>query len=288
MELATIARAANKAGAKLLLVGDDQQLGAIDTGGAFGFLARETQAAELTEVWRFDHAWERDTSLALRQGQIAAIDQYDENGRLSFGSSEESEDAAYKAWNADTARGHTSLLIAADNATVTRLNARARLDRVITGEVEPAGVVLHDGTQAGVGDKVVTRLNNRRLRIGRHGFVHNGSEWTVIRRWDDGSITVQNHELETVTLPAAYVSESVELAYATTAHRAQGSTVDSAHLLVTDRMTRVLLYVGMTRGRHSNRAYVVTHETATEMHEPMVKQAMQDVLETVLDQEGIE
>jgi hypothetical protein len=53
-------------------------------------------------------------------------------------------------------------------------------------------------------------------------------------------------------------------------------------------MTRALVYVGMTRARQSNRAYVVTHETATEMHEPMVKQTTQDVLETVLDQEGTE
>ena len=189
------------------------------------------------------------------------------------------ENAAYLAWQADTAAGQTSLLIAADNATVTRLNARARLDRVTTGEVEPDGIALHDGNHVGLGDHIVTRLNNRRLRIGQRGFVQNGNRWTVIRRWDDGSLTVQNDDLQTVTLPSAYVSESVELAYATTAHRAQGATVDTAHLLVTDKLTRALMYVGMTRGRHSNRAYVATHTTTAEMHEPQFPQTMQDVLE---------
>ncbi|WP_328522916.1 ATP-dependent DNA helicase [Kribbella sp. NBC_00359] len=288
MELATLAREADKAGAKLLLVGDDAQLGAADVGGAFRLIARDTNAAELSDVWRFSNQWEREASLELRKGHSQVIDLYDDHDRLSHGSLEDMEDAAYLAWRRDCNAGKTSLLIAADNATVTRLNARARLDRVTTGQVEPDGILLHDGTHVGLGDHIVTRLNNRRLRIGRRGFVQNGNRWTVIHRWDDGSLTVQNDDLQTVTLPRAYVRESVELAYATTAHRSQGATVDTAHLLVTDRLTRSLMYVGMTRGRHSNRAYVATHRTTAEMHEPQFPQTMQDVLEAVLEQDGIE
>ncbi|TDO27943.1 conjugative relaxase-like TrwC/TraI family protein [Kribbella sp. VKM Ac-2527] len=288
MELATLAREADKAGAKLLLVGDDAQLGAADTGGAFRLIAHDTKAAELSDVWRFTHHWERDASLALRQGQPDVIDMYDEHQRLAHGSTEDMENAAYLAWRADTFRGRTSLLIAADNTTVSRLNARARLDRITTGEVEPDGIPLHDGNHVSIGDRIVTRLNNRRLRIGKLGFVQNGNIWTVIRRWDDGSLTVQNDDLETVTLPSTYVRESVELAYATTAHRAQGATVDTAHLLVTDQLTRALMYVGMTRGRDTNHAYVVTHNSPTEMHEPPFPQTMQDVLEAVLENDGIE
>jgi conjugative relaxase-like TrwC/TraI family protein len=288
MELATLAREADKAGAKLLLVGDDAQLGAADTGGAFRLIARDTDAAELSDVWRFSNDWERDASLVLPSGQPRVIDAYADHDRLSNGSLEDMENAAYIAWQADTTRGQTSLLIAADNATVSRLNARARLERVTTGEVEPDGIALHDGNHVGVGDHIVTRLNNRRLRIGQRGFVQNGNRWTVIQRWDDGSLTVQNDDLQTVTLPSAYVRESVELGYATTAHRAQGATVDTAHLLVTDKLTRALMYVGMTRGRHSNRAYVATHTSTAEQHEPQFPQTMQDVLETVLEQDGIE
>ncbi|WP_432887800.1 MobF family relaxase [Kribbella sp. CA-245084] len=288
MELATLAREADKAGAKLLLVGDDAQLGAADVGGAFRLIARDTNAAELSDVWRFSNQWEREASLELREGHPRVIDLYDDHDRLSHGSLEDTEDAAYLAWQRDTNAGKSSLLIAADNATVARLNARARLDRVTTGEVEPDGILLHDGTQVGLGDHIVTRLNNRRLRIGRRGFVQNGNRWTVIHRWDDGSLTVQNDDLQTVTLPRAYVRESVELAYATTAHRAQGATVDTAHLLITDKLTRALMYVGMTRGRHSNCAYVATHTTTAEMHEPKFPQTMQDILEAVLEQDGIE
>lgn len=288
MELASLAREAQKAGAKLLLVGDDNQLGAIDTGGAFRLLVNETDAAELIEVWRFKHTWERDASLGLRSGNLEAVNQYDEHSRFMHGSADEIETAAYSAWSADIAVGRTSLLIAGENATVTRLNARARLDRIGAGEVESDGVELYDGTRAGLGDTLITRLNAGRLMTRDGSFVRNGATWTVIRRWHDGSLTVQGDNDETVTLPARYVSENVELGYATTAHRAQGRTVDTAHLIVTDRLTRPLLYVGMTRGRHTNHAYVVTREGDRDMHEPSNEQSMQDVLETVLEQDGIE
>jgi ATP-dependent exoDNAse (exonuclease V) alpha subunit len=86
MELATLAREADKAGAKLLLVGDDAQLGAADTGGAFRLIARDTNAAELGDVWRFSNSWERDASLVLRSGQPEVIDTYADHDRLSHGS----------------------------------------------------------------------------------------------------------------------------------------------------------------------------------------------------------
>lgn len=288
IELATLARAANTAGAKLLLVGDDAQLGPADTGGAFRLIAHDTVAAELTNVWRFTHPWEREASLALRRGDVDVIDVYDDHDRLAAGAIDQMDDAAYKAWHADTTAGKTSLLIAADNTTVTRLNARARLDRITTGQVEPDGIQLHNGNHVGVGDHIVTRLNNRRLRYGSKGYVKNGDHWTVLHRWPDGSLTVHNHNDETVTLPSTYVQESVELAYATTAHRAQGTTVDTAHLLVTDQLTRALLYVGMTRGRHSNHAYIATRQPVSETHESRPEQTMQDVLEAILKDPGVE
>ena len=61
-------------------------------------------------------------------------------------------------------------------------------------------------------------------------------------------------------LPAAYVADHVELAYATTAHRAQGSTVDTTHALVTEEMTRESLYVASTRGRSRTTWYTATED----------------------------
>jgi hypothetical protein len=69
-------------------------------------------------------------------------------------------------------------------------------------------------------------------------------------------------------LPAGYVAEHVELGYAVNAHRAQGMTVDTAHVLATPAMTPASFYVAMTRGRHANTTYVA--RDATHDDEPQV------------------
>jgi hypothetical protein len=85
------------------------------------------------------------------------------------------------------------------------------------------------------------------------------------------------------------VAELVELAYASSAHRAQGRTVDTAHAFVTSTTTREALYVLATRGRESNQLYVDTHydpdpETAHDQATEPV--SARDVLAGVLRNEG--
>jgi hypothetical protein len=106
---------------------------------------------------------------------------------------------------------------------------------------------------------MVTRENNRRLTTGT-SWVKNGDVWTVLATHSDGSMTVTRVSGHgSVVLPASYVAENVELAYATTAHRAQGRTVDTAHAFVSPTTTREVLYVALTRGSESNHLYVDTH-----------------------------
>ncbi len=248
------------AGAKLLLVGDPHQLSAVEAGGAFASLVRDRDdvAPELTDVRRFSADWEKTASTELRLGSERAIAAYEAHGRVVGGARDELLDAAYRAWKADVDAGRSSLMIAGDAATVVELNARARADRVEAGAVEADGLTLAGGSVAGVGDEVVTRQNNRLLATGR-SHVKNGDRWTVTATNDDGSCVVRRiGRGGEVVLPADYVAEHVELAYATTAHRAQGRTVDTAHALVSPTTTREVLYVAATRGRESNRLYVDT------------------------------
>ena len=76
---------------------------------------------------------------------------------------------------------------------------------------------------------VVTRRNDRRLTTHTHGFVKNGDTWTVQRRHGDGDLTMLRADHAQVRLPHDYVITHLELGYATTAARAQGRTVDTAH-----------------------------------------------------------
>ena len=264
-------------GAKVLLAGDPAQLAAVDAGGAFGLIVRDRNATdgdgapELADIRRFTNEWEKAASLRLRRGDTEVIDLYDEHGRIIGGDRVDMLDSAYRAWRTDVAAGRSSVLIAETSDTVTGLNQRARTDRILAGHVAVEGVSLHDGTVAGEGDTIVTRENDRRLTTGK-GWVMNGDRWTVIESHEDGSLTVQHpgarRRRSRVTLPAGYVAEHVELGYAITAHRAQGATVDTAHLVVhSSSMTREAFYVAMTRGRFSNVAYVATDEAHLEEHQ---------------------
>lgn len=301
LELDAITSKAREAGAKVLLVGDPAQLSPVAAGGAFRLLVSDRSTpAELVDVRRFRHEWERTASLALRDGRRTAADAYFAHGRVLDGDRDTLTEAMYQAWRADTRAGRASLMVAADAATVTELNARARADLVAAGEVVEHGVPLLDGSTVGVGDLVVTRLNQRDLRAtgggvknrATGGWVKNGDGWTVTAITADGSLTV--HRTGTpgtvIRLPADYVREHVELGYATTAHRAQGRTVDTAHAYVSAATVREALYVMATRGRETNWLYVDTsydHDQDT-AHQVLEPQSPEQVLRGVLATSGAE
>lgn len=294
LALDTITTHATEAGAKVLLVGDWAQLAAVDAGGAFGMVVRDRDdAPELTDVRRFRNEWEKHASLGLRIGDTDVIDTYLDHDRITPGGYEDILEQAYQAWRSDQAEGKSSVLIAETLDTVSELNTRARTDRILAGDVALDGVRLHDGNETSRGDLVITRKNDRRLALGR-GWVKNGDRWTVTQAHDDGSLTVRRAHSKwrtTIALPAVYVSEHVELGYAITAHRAQGSTVDTAHAIVhSPEMTRESLYVAMTRGRESNRAYIATDEHHLEEHQHRddLQMTARSILYGILQQVGAE
>ncbi|MGH8890687.1 MAG: ATP-dependent DNA helicase, partial [Acidothermaceae bacterium] len=266
LTLDQLSRQVVAAGAKLLLVGDHRQLTSVDAGGAFGLLAAETGVAELTSLWRFVHAWEATAGQQLRVGDQTCISTYASHGRLHEGPAEVMTADAYTAWETAIAAGRTALLIAPDNATVADLNTQARDARVRGSLVEAGGVRLQDDTTAGVGDTIVTRSNRRDLRTSSGAWVRNGDLWTITARGDDGTLvarrlgrTGDRHASRSmVQLPADYVAAHVELGYATTAHRAQGITVDACFTILRPGMSRELGYVAMTRGRTDNHAFIAT------------------------------
>jgi hypothetical protein len=249
-------------GAIVRLLGDHRQLPAVESGGALRLIASQPGTPELTVLYRFRDPAEASATLRLRTGDGTAVDWYEGNGRLRAGSRDHMIQAVYTGWKADMLAGKVSLMAAPSNADVTQLSAQARADRVQVGQVDPDGTELHDGNVAGRGDWIVTRHNDRRMSTcGGRDWLKNGDAWHVERRHGDGSLTVRAMAHGgRVRLPAHYVAEHVELLYATTAHRAQGSTVDTAHPLITAGMTRESLYVLASRARERTTFYVATHD----------------------------
>ncbi|OOP63074.1 hypothetical protein BMF89_07650 [Arthrobacter sp. SRS-W-1-2016] len=293
VQLAALVQQVRDAGAKVALVGDPGQLDAVDAGGVLGWLDRQGKAARLSSIWRFENAWERDASLKLRAGDFAAITDYDRHQRIRHGTYLDMLDQAYLDWQSDIGAGRSSILIAADNDTVSMLNERARSDRVIQGLVDAEHTaLLSDGLRAGRGDTVIARRNDRTVADSDGDFIRNGTLLDVVRvgKRDGALVAVRRDTGATVSLRRDYVEASVELGYATTAHRSQGITVDAGHTVVTQGgLTRELLYVSMTRGREGNYAYISEYEPAD--HEPLdptFRASWQEILGEVLAAEGAE
>ena len=109
----------------------------------------------------------------------------------------------------------------------------------------------------------------------------NGDRWVVTATNSDGTMALRRASGSgEVVLPADYVAQHVELAYATTAYRSQGRTTDTAHAVVSPSTTREVLYVAATSGRESNRPLRRHHLRPRPRHRPRRRDLTTDRAET--------
>ena len=243
-------------GGNVRLVGDDQQLAAIGAGGVLRDIQASYGAVQLTELHRFTDPAEAATTLALRDGRPEALGFYLDRRRIHVGDPTTTLDAVFNAWQADRNQGLDAIMLAPTRELVRSLNRRAQ-DHRLAGTAPGRQIELADGNQASVGDLVITRRNDRRLRVTAADWVKNGDRWMIVTLPRTGELTVRHvRNGRTVTLPADYVQTSVELGYASTVHTAQGVTADTMHGVVTGEESRQQLYTMLTRGRAANHVHV--------------------------------
>ncbi|WP_371304148.1 AAA family ATPase, partial [Nocardioides sp.] len=249
-------------GGSVRLIGDDQQLSAIGAGGVLRDIQATHGALQLTELVRFKDPAEGAASLALREGKTEALGFYLDRDRVHVGDLATMTEDVFAAWQADRAAGLDSIMLAPTRDLVSELNQQARahrLDGIDPADVAAAGPVrrLADGNEASIGELIITRTNDRRLRTSATDWVKNGDRWTVLEIHDSGDLTVQHTQHgRTVRLPADYVATATELGYACTVHTAQGVTADTMHGLATGTESRQQLYTMMTRGAQANHVYL--------------------------------
>jgi conjugative relaxase-like TrwC/TraI family protein len=243
-------------GASVRLVGDDQQLAAIGAGGVLRDIKQTHGALQLAELHRFTDPAEATASLTLREGKPEALKFYLDHGRVHVGDLAKVTDNVFVAWISDRSAGLDAIMLAPTRELVAELNRRARDHR---RDGAPAGpeVRLGDGNRACVGDMIITRTNDRRLRLSATDWVKNGDRWTITRVAEHGGLTVRHIRSRlTVRLPIDYVRTSTGLGYATTIHAAQGVSADTMHGLLTGQESRQQLYTMLTRGRQANHLYL--------------------------------
>lgn len=245
-------------GASVCLIGDDQQLAAIGAGGVLRDIHAQHGSLRLSELKRFADPAEGAATLALRDGLNESLGYYFDNDRVHVGDLTTVTDSVFDRWKRDRESGLDSIMLAPTRDLVADLNGRARRDRLANAPDIGPTVRLTDGNDASVGDIVITRHNDRRLRTAPTDWVKNGDRWAVIGV-HDGRLSLK-HTVSglRIVLPAKYVTEHTELGYASTVHTAQGVSVDTMHGLSTGEESRQQLYTMMSRGRLANHVYLVT------------------------------
>jgi len=295
-QMERVLSAASVAGAKVVLVGDPEQLQAIEAGAAFRALSERHGAVAITAVRRQREAWQRDATRELATGRTAeALDRYAAAGMVqASGARAEAKAALVAGWDAvrQGSPEASQVILAYTRDDVRDLNELARERMRLAGALRGADQVVQTerGERAfAAGDRLMFGRNERGLG-GHHDraqgvAVKNGSLGTVLAveaggerltvRLDGaggaaggpGSPAGARQEGKGVApVVTFYVRDYGHLdhGYAATVHKAQGVTVDRAHVLATPHMDRHAAYVGLTRHRDG----VALHYAAEDFADP--------------------
>ncbi|MGE0728515.1 MAG: MobF family relaxase [Acidimicrobiia bacterium] len=262
-ELHRLVGHARRAGGSVVLIGDPDQHGPVEVGGVFQRLCRDRgeSLVELVENNRQRDHVDRLAIAEYRDGHIdEALARLDNAGRVvRSATAGESFDAMVADWYADRLAGRADPMIAGPNSTRRALNDRARSLLKEHGDLAGAPVIVA-GREFMVGDTVVARRNDRRLRAGPEGdFVKNGSAGNVVEvHPEDREVTVDFETEGRIRVPNAYLAAGrLEHGYARTTYGVQGATHATARYHPTDLSGFEEGYVAITRGRDANRLYIV-------------------------------
>ncbi|WP_294925082.1 AAA family ATPase [uncultured Paracoccus sp.] len=238
---------AAEAGAKVVLVGDPQQLQSIEAGAAFRSIHERHGGAEIGEVRRQREDWQRDATRDLATGRTGtAIHAYDNHGMVYEAQSwEQARGNLIDRWDRDRQASPDSsrIILTHTNAEVRELNEAARDRMREAGDLdEDVRVTVERGERSfAAGDRVMFLQNERGLGVknGTLGTIEQVSEHSMSVRTDDGrdiSFDLKDYD-------------RIDHGYAATIHKAQGMTVDRTHVLATPGMDAHGSYVALSRHR---------------------------------------
>jgi Ti-type conjugative transfer relaxase TraA len=238
---------AAEVGAKVVLVGDPQQLQSIEAGAAFRSIHKRHGGAEIGEVRRQREDWQRDATRDLATGRIGnAINAYDRHGMVHEAQSrEQARDDLIDRWDRDrqASPDKSRIILTHTNDEVRALNEGARDRMRAVGDLgEDVRVTVERGARSfAAGDRVMFLQNERGLGV------KNGTLGTI-EQVGTQSMTVQTDDGRSVAFDLKDYNR-IDHGYAATIHKAQGMTVDRSHVLATAGMDAHGSYVALSRHR---------------------------------------
>jgi hypothetical protein len=238
---------AAEAGAKVVLVGDPQQLQSIEAGAAFRSIHDRHGGVEIHEVRRQREDWQRDATRDLATGRTgAAIHAYDARDMVHEAQTrEQARGDLIDRWDRQrqAAPDSSRIILTHTNAEVRELNEAARDRMRAAGDLgEDVRVTIERGERSfAAGDRVMFLQNERGLGVknGTLGTIEQVSAQGMSVQTDDGrSISFELKDYN-----------RIDHGYAATIHKAQGMTVDRTHVLATPGMDAHGSYVALSRHR---------------------------------------
>jgi len=268
-QMETLVTQANNAGTKLVLVGDTRQLQPIDAGAAFRAIQERVGGAKLTDVRRQRYEADKAMARAFRNGRVAdALKNLDSRGLLHVEkTTEAAQQKAVANYARDVSEGKATVVLAATRLEVWELNNAIRNELRNSGRLQSDDIPIVTSRGARFfteGDRIVFLRNSRQLSV------KNGTQATVIKlddrvmrvRLDDGSERLVSH---------ASGYNHVDHGYALTVHKAQGATVDRAHVVAGGITGREWTYVAASRAREETRVYTTTDQLGREAGQVLEK-----------------
>ncbi len=253
-QMTTFLEAAVRAGAKLVLIGDPDQLQPIEAGASFRAIVNRIGYAELETVYRQREDWMRAASLDLARGRVAeAIDAYKTKGRLIDQKTKAMAIRTLVAdWDKEYDPKKTTLILAHLRRDVRQLNELARSTLVSRGLVgDGHAFQTEDGERKfDAGDQVVFLKNDSFLGVknGMIARVVEAASERIVAEFGE-----RDQRRRVVVEQKLY--NNIDHGYATTIHKAQGATVDRVKVLASLSLDRHLTYVAMTRHREDAALY---------------------------------
>ena len=261
-QLERIVSEAERQGAKIVLVGDPQQLQAIEAGAAFRAAAERHGAIEIMDIRRQRADWQREATRELATGRTGeAIARYAAAGFVHAAATREAaRSALVDAWERDR-EAHpdaSCIILTHTNDERKQLNKAVRERLKARGELggEVALKVERGARAFAAGDRIMFLRNERALGVknGSLGTVQSVDPVRIAVMLDDGR-------------SAAFDLEDyahVDHGYAATIHKAQGMTVDRAQVLATQGVDSHSIYVALSRHREQVELYYGRDDFATQ------------------------
>ena len=248
-EMERVLSRAERHGTKVVLVGDIEQLQAIEAGAALRSIAERVPHVEITGIRRQQEEWQREATRKLATERTAeALEAYDSRGHVHAAENREQARASLiERWDSERASepAATRIILTHTNDEVHALNLAARDRLRAAGELgQEVPVEVERGERSfAPGDRIMFLKNDRGLGI-KNGTL--GTLETV----SDRSLTVRLDGGRDVALELTDYAH-LDHGYAATIHKAQGVTVGRTHVLATPGMDRHSAYVALSRHRES-------------------------------------